>query len=61
MAAWETAQRYFVDKTAEYSLTGLSPKEGIRPLEEIEAPVIDLSDLASLSITLELIRKAGLL
>lgn len=57
----ETAQQYFVEQTAEYSLTGVAPMYGIKPIEEIEAPEIDLSDLASLSVTLEMIRKAGLL
>ncbi|MFM7013888.1 MAG: iron ABC transporter substrate-binding protein [Actinomycetota bacterium] len=56
-----TAQQFFVEKTAEYSLTGIPPMYGIKPMEEIEAPKIDLSDLSSLSQTLELIRKAGLL
>jgi hypothetical protein len=34
---------------------------GIKSITEVEAPVFDLSDLATLSETLELIRKAGLL
>jgi iron(III) transport system substrate-binding protein len=57
----KTAQQYFVEKTAEYSLIGLAPMYGIKPITEIEAPEFDLSDLATLSETLELIRKAGLL
>jgi iron(III) transport system substrate-binding protein len=57
----QTAQQYFVEKTAEYSLIGLAPMYGIKPITEIEAPEFDLSDLATLSETLELIRKAGLL
>jgi iron(III) transport system substrate-binding protein len=57
----KTAQQYFIEKTAEYSLIGLAPMYGIKPITEIEAPVFDLSDLATLSETLELIRKAGLL
>lgn len=63
-AAWllgERAQQYFVDKTKEYSLTGLAQAEGLIPLSEIQSPEIDLSDLDSLSMTLDLIRKAGLL
>jgi iron(III) transport system substrate-binding protein len=57
----DTAQNYFVSKTWEYSLTGISSASGLKPFGEIKAPEIDLSDLDSLSETLELIRKAGLL
>jgi iron(III) transport system substrate-binding protein len=57
----ETAQNYFVQKTWEYSLTGVPEATGLKPLSEIGSPEIDLSDLDSLSATLELIRKAGLL
>jgi iron(III) transport system substrate-binding protein len=57
----ETAQTYFVSKTWEYSLTGVKDAVGLKPFSDIKAPEIDLSDLDSLSETLELIRKAGLL
>lgn len=57
----ETAQTYFVSKTWEYSLTGVKDAVGLKPFGDIKAPEIDLSDLDSLSETLELIRKAGLL
>ena len=57
----ETAQKFFVDKTREYSLTGLPQVAGLISLDEIQSPEIDLVDLSSLSITLDLIRKAGLL
>jgi iron(III) transport system substrate-binding protein len=57
----DTAQKYFVEKTREYSLTGIPEVEGLKPLKDIKAPAIDLSDLDSLAETLELIRKAGLL
>jgi iron(III) transport system substrate-binding protein len=57
----ETAQRYFVEKTREYSMTGIPEVSGLKPLRDIKAPKFDLSDLDSLSETLELIRKAGLL
>lgn len=57
----DTAQNYFVEKTREYSLTGVPEVAGLKPFGEIKAPKIDLSDLDSLSETLELIRKAGLL
>jgi iron(III) transport system substrate-binding protein len=57
----DTAQKYFVEKTREYSLTGIPEVEGLKPLKDIKALAIDLSDLDSLAETLELIRKAGLL
>ena len=57
----QTAQKFFVEKTKEYSMTGLAAEPGLKPINEIGAPAIDLSDLDSLAETLELIRKAGLL
>lgn len=57
----DTAQNYFVERTREYSLTGIPEVAGLKPLKDIMAPEIDLSDLDSLAETLELIRKAGLL
>jgi iron(III) transport system substrate-binding protein len=57
----ETAQRYFVERTREYSMTGIPEVSGLKPLKDIKAPAIDLSDLDSLAETLELIRGAGLL
>ena len=57
----DTAQNYFVERTREYSLTGVPDVAGVKPFGEIRAPNIDLSDLDSLAETLELIRKAGLL
>ena len=57
----DTAQRYFVERTREYSMTGIPEVAGLKPLKDIKAPAIDLSDLDSLAETLELIRKAGLL
>ena len=56
----ETAQKFFVEKTAEYSLTGLAPISGLLPLADVPAAKIDLSALAPLAETLELIRDAGL-
>lgn len=55
-----TAQTFFVDKTAEYSLIGLAAKAGLPALDKIAAPKIDLSALAPLAQTLDLIRNAGL-
>ena len=57
----DTAQNYFVERTREYSLTGVPDVAGVKPFGDIKAPDIDLSDLDSLAETLELIRKAGLL
>ena len=57
----DTAQQYFVERTREYSMTGIPEVAGLKPLNEIRAPKFDLSDLDSLAETLELIRKAGLL
>ena len=56
----DTAQKFFVEKTAEYSLTGLAPVGGLMPLSEVPAAKIDLSALAPLADTLDLIRGAGL-
>ncbi len=55
----ETAQQYFVERTREYSMTGIPEVAGLKPLSEIRAPQFDLSDLEPLAETLELIRKAG--
>ena len=57
----DSAQQYFVERTREYSMTGIPEVAGLKPLNEIQAPKFDLSDLESLAETLELIRKAGLL
>ena len=56
----ETAQTYFVEKTSEYSLTGIPAQENLPALKDIPAAKIDLSALAPLAKTLELIRDAGL-
>lgn len=57
----DAAQNHFVERTREYSLTGVPDVAGVKPFGDIKAPDIDLSDLDSLAETLELIRKAGLL
>jgi iron(III) transport system substrate-binding protein len=57
----DTAQQYFVERTREYSLTGVPEVQGLKPLRDIKVPKMDLSDLESLAETLELIRRAGLL
>lgn len=55
-----TAQNYFVNETAEYSLTGLAARKGLPALDQIASPKIDLSALSTLAQTLELIRNAKL-
>jgi iron(III) transport system substrate-binding protein len=62
-AAWllsETAQRYFTETTFEYSLTGIAAPAGLPALGDLASPKIDLSALAPLGATLEMIRSAGL-
>lgn len=57
----EQAQSYFADETKEYPLRpGITVTEGLPPLESIESPAIDLSDLDSLEETLRMIEEAGL-
>jgi iron(III) transport system substrate-binding protein len=56
----KSAQTFFVEKTAEYSLIGIPAKATLPALNEIPAAKIDLSQLAPLAATLELIRDAGL-
>ncbi len=58
-----TAQQYFADKTFEFALvSGVTSADASQPtLASLEAPVIDLSDLASLEQTQELLQKVGLL
>ena len=64
-ATWllsETAQKYFLEKTFEYSLTSdVSPDDSLPKLSEIGGPKIDLSDLSSLNVTLEMLANAGLI
>ncbi len=58
----QTGQKYFAEQTGEYPLIeGVEPAFDLAPLVELPAPEIDLSDLDSLSQTLELIREAGLI
>jgi iron(III) transport system substrate-binding protein len=58
----ETAQKYFLEKTFEYSLTlDVSPDPALPKLSEIKGPEIDLSDLSSLEQTLQLLTEAGLI
>lgn len=58
----EEAQQYFADETYEYPMIdGIEINEELTPLEQIETPNIDLSDLDDLEGTLELMRETGVL
>jgi iron(III) transport system substrate-binding protein len=58
----EEAQRYFADETKEYPLAaGVRPARGLVPLSQIEQPDVDLSDLADLQGTVDLLEKTGVL
>lgn len=58
----ESAQLYFATETYEYPLVKDVPTlEGLRPLEELEPPALDLSSLDDLEGTLELMREVGVL
>ena len=57
----EDAQTYFAEVTKEYPLIdGVPAAEGLPPLESLQAPEIDLSDLDTLEETLQMIEDAGL-
>lgn len=57
----EEAQGYFAEQTFEYPMIEAVPAEEQLPaLEELQAPEIDLDDMASLSATLDLLNRAGL-
>lgn len=54
-------QQYFVDETYEYPLVpGIEAPAGLPALEDLRNPDLDLSDLDSLSETVELIAEVGL-
>ncbi|ACZ40608.1 extracellular solute-binding protein family 1 [Sphaerobacter thermophilus DSM 20745] len=56
------AQTYFAEETHEYPLVaGVPTDPNLVPLSEIQTPDIDLSDLADLEATLEMLRDVGLL
>jgi iron(III) transport system substrate-binding protein len=57
----EQAQQYFAGETFEYPMIEAVPAEGeLPPLAELQAPDIDLDDMASLSATLDLLNRVGL-
>ena len=58
----DTAQKYFLENTFEYSMTSdVAPDPTLPKLSEINGPKIDLSDLSSLEQTLQLLSEAGLI
>ncbi|MFQ5795797.1 MAG: iron ABC transporter substrate-binding protein [Candidatus Bipolaricaulia bacterium] len=58
----EEAQRYFAEQTYEYPLAaGMEVDPRLVPLDEIQTPEIDLSDLEDLRGTLRLLQKVGVL
>ncbi|MCY3778971.1 MAG: extracellular solute-binding protein, partial [Chloroflexi bacterium] len=58
----DAAQEYFAERTYEYPLVDtVEPSVDIPTLKDIEAPEIDLSDLADLQGTLEMIENSGAL
>ena len=59
----EEGQTYFAEDTFEYPVTpGLEPSVELVPLDEIESPDVDLSDLgATIEPALELLAEVGLL
>jgi iron(III) transport system substrate-binding protein len=57
----EDAQAYFAEETKEYPLVeGIETDAALPPLEELDPPAIDLSDLDTLAETQTMIQEAGL-
>jgi iron(III) transport system substrate-binding protein len=55
------AQTYFAQDTKEYPLIdGVPIAEGLPPLDSLQSPQLDLSDLDTLEETLQMIEEAGL-
>lgn len=58
----DQGQQYFVEQTFEYPLVpGIDAPEGLPALEDLAVADFDLSDLATLGETQELLRKYGLI
>ena len=56
------AQTYFATETFEYPLAaGVEPDPELPPLDEIESPDLDLSNLADLEGTLRLLQEVGII
>ncbi len=55
------AQRFYAEDTKEFPLVdGVAPPGGLPPIDEIKSPAVDLSELASLKQTLDLLAEVGL-
>lgn len=58
----DTAQHYFTTETFEYPLAnGLTPNDGVPPLDGMKVRSVDLTALADLRETVQLLRKTGAL
>jgi iron(III) transport system substrate-binding protein len=58
----EDAQHYFAERTWEYPLiAGVPTEPDLVPLDQIQSPEVDLSDLADLQGTLALLTEVGVL
>jgi iron(III) transport system substrate-binding protein len=58
----DVAQQYFADRTFEYPLVdGIIANEALTPLDALQHPEIDLSDLNDLQTTLDMIEQSGAL
>ena len=57
-----SGQTYFAEKTFEYPLVeGVPTAEGLRPLDEVVGPAIDLGQLSDLVATQEMLARVGLI
>lgn len=58
----DTAQTYFTEETFEYPMNpAVPPAADLVPLDELQPPELDLADLSTLPVTVEMIQQAGLL
>jgi iron(III) transport system substrate-binding protein len=58
----ESAQTYFSEQTREYPLSaGVQPSGDLPPLDSLDPPAVDLSDIGDLRGTLDLLREVGAL
>ncbi len=58
----ESSQAYFASETREYPLVdGIKPQGEMPPLESLDPPDVDLSNLSDIQGTLSLMREAGVL
>lgn len=55
------AQQYFVSQTSEYAvIDGIVTPAGLKNLDDLDGPDIDLADLSDVAGTLQMLRDAGL-